>query len=97
MKVQFPRDVWNIGADSEVVFGSTLVPEDRNPTEFSIAAMPGMFICAYIDDATHGMTNSNNPARNERLLLLFIHLLAVWHSTHNFEMHHQRGQLRATI
>ena len=44
MNVHFPRDVWIIGADSEVFFGSTLVPEDRNPTLFYIAAIPGMVI-----------------------------------------------------
>jgi len=35
-----------IGANSEVVFGSRLVPEEIYPTEFSIAAIPGMVICA---------------------------------------------------
>src|SRR5262249_28923610 len=35
-----------IGANSEVVFGSMLVPEEINPREFSIAAIPGMVICA---------------------------------------------------
>jgi len=45
--------VWNIGADSEVVFGSTLVPEDRNPTEFSIAAMPGIVIRVLVQVGQH--------------------------------------------
>jgi hypothetical protein len=35
-----------MGANSETVLGSTLVPEERNPTEFSIDDMPGMFIWA---------------------------------------------------
>jgi hypothetical protein len=42
--------------DSEVTFGSTLVPEERNPTEFSITAMPGILVCA----RTTGTTNSKH-------------------------------------
>src|SRR5947209_15927184 len=43
--VQFPKDEWIIGVDSEVERGSRLVPEDREPVEFSIADIPGMIIC----------------------------------------------------
>jgi hypothetical protein len=32
---------WTIGFDSDVLSGSRLVPDDRNPTLFSI---PGIFI-----------------------------------------------------
>jgi hypothetical protein len=35
-----------MGADSEVVAGSMLVPDDKKPTEFSITVIPGIFICA---------------------------------------------------
>src|ERR1043166_5275754 len=44
MKVHGPSAAWTIGADSEVDLGSTLVPEDRKPTVFSVAAIPGMIM-----------------------------------------------------
>jgi len=35
-----------MGENSDVTLGSMLVPEAINPTEFSIAAIPGMLPCA---------------------------------------------------
>src|SRR5437660_9238520 len=43
MNVQFPRELCTMASVSPVVFGSMLVPEERNPTLFS---MPAVFICA---------------------------------------------------
>jgi hypothetical protein len=44
MNVQVPRDLWIIGNKLGDLFGSTIVLDDRNPTEFSITAKPGMFV-----------------------------------------------------
>jgi hypothetical protein len=35
-----------MGENSDVTLGSMLVPDAMNPTEFSIAAIPGMLPCA---------------------------------------------------
>jgi hypothetical protein len=40
-----------MGENSDVTLGSMLVPEAMNPTEFSIAAIPGMFPCAVAKEA----------------------------------------------
>jgi hypothetical protein len=51
--------------NSETTLGCRLVPEEMNPTLFSVAAMPGMFIWASADE-----TN-----RNKQIRMTFIQLL----------------------
>jgi hypothetical protein len=68
MNVQFLSDVWITGANSEVVFGSTLVPEDRYPTAFSIATIPG--ICIWARDKEAGRKIRANPRKSFVILIV---------------------------
>jgi hypothetical protein len=64
MSAEFPIDVWIIGDDSDVTFGWRLVPEEINPTLFSIADMPGIVIWALADE-----TNRNRNRQSRRAFI----------------------------
>jgi hypothetical protein len=81
-----------MGANSEAVLGSTLVPEDRNPTEFSIADMPGMFIWANNGPALKNKAHATiQPELTKRRLFLVMRLLTLRATRRNPEHGHADG------
>jgi hypothetical protein len=71
MSVQLPNWEWIIGADSDVVVGSTLVPDETKPTEFSTATIPGIVMpCARLTEGTIDACEMMAAHKRKRVLHL---------------------------